>query len=124
MLNDKDAIATIAVKDIAVAGKFYEGTLGLKPVPTTEQDVLTYKSGDSEILVYKSRYAGTNRATAVTWVVDDVEGAVQDLKAKGVRFERYDLPGTTRQGDVHVSGNLKNAWCKDPDGNILAIVGG
>ena len=124
MLNDKDAIATIAVKDIAVAGKFYEGTLGLKPVPTKEQDVLTYKSGDSEILVYKSRYAGTNRATAVTWIVDDVEGAVQALKAKGVRFERYDLPGTTRQGDVHLSGNLKNAWCKDPDGNILAIVGG
>ena len=124
MLRDKDAIATIAVKDIAVAGKFYEGTLGLKPVPTEEQDVLAYKSGSSEILVYKSDYAGTNRATAVTWVVDDVEGAVQALKAKGVRFERYDLPGTTRKGDVHLSGTLKNAWCKDPDGNILAIVGG
>ncbi|MGH7516755.1 MAG: VOC family protein [Gemmatimonadales bacterium] len=124
MLNDTDAIATIAVTDIAVAGKFYEGMLGLKPVATKEQDVLTYKSGDSEILVYKSQYAGTNQATAVTWIVDDVEGAVQALKAKGVRFERYDLPGTTRQGDVHLSGNLKNAWCKDPDGNILAIVGG
>jgi catechol-2,3-dioxygenase len=122
MLKDKDAIATIAVKNITSAGKFYEETLGLKKLPTTEPRVLSYRSGNSSLLVYESQYAGTNKATAVTWVVDDVEGAVKTLQAKGVIFEHYDFPGITRQGDVHIAGNLKNAWFKDPDGNILSIV--
>jgi len=39
-----------------------------------------------------------------------------------VTFERYDLPGTTREGDVHVTGELKVAWFKDPDGNIHSLV--
>jgi catechol-2,3-dioxygenase len=122
MLADKDAIATIAVKNITSAGHFYEDTLGLKKLPTAKSGVLSFKSGNSTLLVYESQYAGTNKATAATWVVDDVEGVVKNLKAKGVIFEHYDLPGITRQGDVHVAGNLKNAWFKDPDGNILSIV--
>src|SRR5713226_5355327 len=112
MLGDKDAIATIAVKDVKVAGKFYEGTLGLKKLPATP-GVLSYKSGNSTVLVYESQYARTNKATAATWAVgEDVEGVVQALKAKGVVFERYDWPGTTRKGDVHVFGNIKAAWFK------------
>lgn len=47
---------------------------------------------------------------------------VKALKAKGVVFEHYDLPGTTRTGDVHLAGGLKAAWLKDLDGNILALV--
>jgi hypothetical protein len=73
------------------------------------------------VLVYHSQYAGTNKATAATWMVDDVEGHAKDLKAKGVKFEHYDLPGMTRKGDVHVAGTMKAAWFKDPDGNILAL---
>jgi catechol 2,3-dioxygenase-like lactoylglutathione lyase family enzyme len=124
MLAEKNAIATIAVKDIQVAARFYEGTLGLNPLPAVP-GVLSYRSGNSTVLVYESQYARTNKATAATWVVgEDVEGAVQSLKAKGVAFERYDLPGTTRKDDVHVSGNIKAAWFKDPDGNVLQIVNG
>jgi hypothetical protein len=93
MLGEKDATATIAVNDIKVASRFYE-----------------------------SQYAGTNRATAVTWVVGDIEGEVRALKSKGVAFEHYELPGMTRQGDVHVTGRVKAAWFKDSDGNILALV--
>ncbi len=122
MLGETDAIATCAVKDIEAARKFYEGTLGLKPVPTGENGVLSYKSGGSSILVYQSQYAGTNKATAVTWVVDDLESVVRDLKGRGIRFEHYDLPGTTRKGDIHGAGRTKAAWFKDPDGNILAVV--
>jgi catechol 2,3-dioxygenase-like lactoylglutathione lyase family enzyme len=125
MLGDKSATATIAVKDIAVAKRFYEGTLGLEVIDAREPEALVYRSGDSTVLVYASRYAGTNRATAVTWTVGaDLERIVQDLKRSGVVFERYDLPGTTREGDVHVAGNLKAAWFKDPDGNILALISG
>jgi len=124
VLANTDAIATCAVKDIAAARKFYEGTLGLAPLPVEEEGVLSYRSGKASILVYESQYAGTNKATAVTFAVKDLESEVQALKAKGVRFEHYDLPGTTRKGDVHVSGKTKVAWFKDPDGNILSLVSG
>ena len=122
MLTSRDAIAKIAVKKIEPARKFYEGTLGLKPMPTEETGVQTYKSGNSSVLVYESQYAGTNQATAATWGVENLEGVVRNLKAKGVRFEHYDFPGATRQGDVHGTGKTKAAWFKDPDGNILALV--
>jgi catechol 2,3-dioxygenase-like lactoylglutathione lyase family enzyme len=123
MLGDKDAIATIAVKDLKAAKKFYESTLGFKPVTSPEPEVVNYRSGQSVFLVYKSEFAGTNKATAVTWTVDDTEAEVRALKAKGVTFEHYQFPGMTLKGDVHVMGEMKAAWLKDPDGNILAIVG-
>jgi catechol 2,3-dioxygenase-like lactoylglutathione lyase family enzyme len=124
MLADRDAVATVAVKDLKAAKKFYGDTLGLKPTPVPEPEVLNYKSGNSTVLVYKSQFAGSNKATSVTWIVDDVEGTVRDLKAKGVAFEHYDFPGMTRKGDVHIAGKSKAAWFKDPDGNILAVVSG
>jgi catechol 2,3-dioxygenase-like lactoylglutathione lyase family enzyme len=122
VLTNTDAIATVPVKNIEAARKFYEGTLGLKQTRSEEPGVLGYKSGKANVLVYESQYAGTNKATAVTWAVEDLEGVVRDLKAKGIRFEHYDMPGTTRKGDIHGSGKTKAAWFKDPDGNILALV--
>jgi predicted enzyme related to lactoylglutathione lyase len=124
MLADKDAIATVAVKDLKAAKKFYGDTLGLKLTPVPEPEVLNYKSGNSTVLVYKSQFAGTNKATSVTWIVDDVEGTVKDLKARGIAFEHYDFPGMTRKGDVHIAGKSKAAWFKDPEGNTLAVVSG
>ena len=124
MLGDNDAIATIAVKDVNVARKFYEGTLGLKPSPSQESGVLEYKSGNANVLVYKSEYAGTNQATAATWSVgENLSSVVQELKSKGVSFEHYNLPGLKLEGDVHTNGRMKVAWLKDPDGNILSLVG-
>lgn len=123
MLGNKDAVANIAVKNLDTARKFYEVTLGLTPVDAEDQEVIVFKSGNSTVYVYQSQYAGTNKATAVTWVVgEDVEGIVQQLKAKGITFEHYDMPGITRDGDVHIAGDMKVAWFKDPDGNILNII--
>ena len=127
MLADTAAVATIAVKNLQAARRFYEGSLGLKPAGGEQQPgVTTYESGGSRLLVYESQFAGTNKATAATWLVgDQIESIVKTLKAKGVPFEHYDMPGLTLQGDIHVGGdNMKAAWCKDPDGNILAFVGG
>lgn len=125
MLGDKEAVATLAVKNLETAKRFYEDTLGLRPAPDGEEGALVYRAGKATILVYQSEYAGTNKATAATWTVgSDVDRLVQALKAKGVRFEHYDLPGTTRTGDVHVAGELRVAWFKDPDGNIHALVSG
>ena len=122
MLGDNDALATIAVKDIQAARKFYEDTLGLTPSGNSDGGVIRFTSGTSKILVYQSQFAGTNQATAATWVVDDVDAIVKALKARGVTFEHYNFPGITLDGDVHVIGNVRNAWFKDPDGNILSIV--
>ena len=123
MLGDKDAAANIAVKNLEAAKKFYENTLGLTQVGAEGQEVIVFRSGDSTINVYRSKYAGTNQATAVTWVVgEDVGDVVRALKAKGVTFEHYDMPDVTREGDVHIAGNMKVAWFKDPDGNILNII--
>jgi catechol 2,3-dioxygenase-like lactoylglutathione lyase family enzyme len=124
MLGDNGAIVTIAVKDIQRARKFYENTLGLKPLDSQQPDVVNYKTGKNKILVYKSQFAGTNKATAATWELPDVESVVTTLKSKGVAFEHYDLPGMKMKGDVHVANGFKAAWFKDPDGNILALVGG
>ena len=124
MLANTDALATIAVKDTKAARKFYEGTLGLKPAAGDQPGVVSYRSGNSTVLVYESPYAGTNQATAATWIVDDVEGVVKALNIRGVTFEHYDFnfPQTTRRGDIHVMGNTRAAWFKDPDGNILSVV--
>jgi catechol 2,3-dioxygenase-like lactoylglutathione lyase family enzyme len=121
MLGNKDAAANIAVKNLDIARQFYEDTVGLKPVGGEGDEVIVFRSGNSTINVYRSDYAGTNKATAVTWMLDDVEGAVSALKAKGVKFEHYDMPDMTRKGDVHIGGDMKVAWFKDPDGNILNI---
>lgn len=125
MLGDKDAIATLAVKDIETARKFYQGKLGLEPANEDgEPTTLTFKSGNTRIFVYESQYAGTNQATAVNFLVGgDIDRIVQDLRGKGVTFEHYEgLPDTSLEGDVHVSGDLRLAWLKDPDGNILALL--
>ena len=123
MLAKREAAATIAVKSAPEARKFYEGRVGLLPEDTSEPSVVSYKSGKSTIFVYESRYAGSNRATAATWIVDDVEKEVSALKARGIAFEHYDMPGGTWKGDVFVSGKMHAAWFKDPDGNVLAVVG-
>jgi catechol 2,3-dioxygenase-like lactoylglutathione lyase family enzyme len=122
MLNDKEAIVTIPVKQLDVARRFYEGVLGWQPAPD-QMGALKYQSAGAKIFVYESRYAGTNQATAVTWIVgQDLERIVEELGAKGVRFEHYDnLPETRLEGDIHVSGDHKIAWFKDPDGNIHSL---
>ena len=86
------------------------------------QTLIVLESGDSKVNVYRSDHAGTNEATAVTWAVDDIEREVDSLRRKGVMFEHYDMPGLALEGDVHVGGDMKVAWFKDPDGNILNIV--
>ena len=86
-----------------------------------ENQLLVYQSGSSKVLIYQSQLAGTNKATAATWIVDDVDGAVREQKGKGVAFEHYDFPNGKLEGDVHVMGGRRSAWFKDPDGNILAI---
>ncbi len=125
MLANSNATANVAVKDLAKAKAFYEGTLGLEQVHNEGDELIVYKSGDTAINVYHSQFAGTNKATAVTWMVGgEIGKIVKALKSKGVAFEHYDMPGLTLEGDIHVGQGMKVAWFKDPDGNILNLVDG
>jgi len=125
MLGNIDAVANLAVKDMTVARRFYEDTLGLAQVDAEGDEVVVYRSGNTRVQVYRSSFAGTNQATAVSWQVGaDIGRLVAALKAKGVRFEHYDMPDTKHEGDLHVAGGMKMAWFKDPDGNILHLIGG
>jgi catechol 2,3-dioxygenase-like lactoylglutathione lyase family enzyme len=124
MLGKTDATPMIAVKDLDRSRKFYEETLGLKPVEEQGSEVLTLKSGDTRFNVYRSEFAGTNKATALNFDVSDIDAEVRELKDKGVMFEKYDLEGLTQKGDVYVGEGMKTAWFKDPDGNILSLFEG
>ena len=125
MLGKADATPMIAVKDLDRARKFYEETLGLEAKQEMGGEVLTVQSGRTPITVYRSEFAGTNKATALTFDVDDIEGEVRELKDKGIFFEHYDLEGLTAKGDIYEGdGGFKTAWFKDPDGNILSLIEG
>lgn len=111
----------LAVKDVERARRFYTETMGLESKEVMD-GILEVHAGDETFVVYPSEHAGTNQATAMTWVVGDrLEQAVDALKQKGVTFEHYDLPDTVRKGEIHESGPIRNAWFKDPDGNIHGL---
>jgi len=122
MLKDKNSSAIVAVKDLDRAKTFYSDLLGLNLADTSNEGMLGYRTGNTWLTVYKSGFAGTNQANAVSWDVGvELDNIVAGLKAKGVTFEHYDDMG--RQGDIHICGSMRLAWFKDPDGNILHLVG-
>ena len=116
-----DATATIGVKELAKAREYYETTLDLGKPERADQFMALYKCGNTRVQIYQSSFAGTNKATAATWQVDDIRAEIDDLKSRGVEFEHYDMPGIVMDGDVHNMGPEKAAWFKDPDGNILCL---
>lgn len=122
MLKDKSSTAIVAVSDIGRAKAFYRDTLGLPVLEHDMEDVVVFRTGDTSLVVYRSDFAGTNKANAVVWSVgDEIESIAATLGGKGVSFERYDDPGMELKGDIYVAGPMKMAWFKDPDGNILHI---
>jgi len=125
MLADNDAIAMIAVRDLASAARFYGEVLGLEKLDSPEEQVLIFRSGATRLNVYRSEFAGTNKATTVMWNVGaELEAIAARLKAKGVVFEHYDMPGLKLDSDIHSGARMKVAWFRDADGNILSIVSG
>jgi catechol 2,3-dioxygenase-like lactoylglutathione lyase family enzyme len=114
---------TIAVEDLDRAVKFYSETLGLS-VRRLEGDMdsaLVDVGRSDRLLLYRSGYQ-RGETTYCSFLTDDVEGTVRDLKSKGVRFEEYDFPGLKTIDSVATTeGGLKTGWFKDSEGNILAI---
>lgn len=122
MLKHHDSSAIVAVRDLERARDFYSGLLGLELASDGSDGMpLVYKTGRTFLTVYPSREAGTNRANAVCWGVgDDLDGIVAALESKGLQFEHYPDIGRL-DGNVHVAGDARLVWFKDPDGNILHL---
>jgi catechol 2,3-dioxygenase-like lactoylglutathione lyase family enzyme len=122
MLGDHDSIAVIAVNDLDRARTFYEGVLGL----TSPRDVpegVVYTAGSTVFLVYPSSFAGTNRATAMSFQIaaDEFDAEVQTLRERGVTFTTFEAEGLTWADGVASYGDFKSAWFEDPDGNVLNV---
>jgi len=126
-LSDAKVATAIAVADMDRAVEFYEGKLGLAPGGGDEVDGgRTYEcGGGTSVHVFPSPMARASGATVAGWTVDDVEGTIDDLIAKGVTPEQYgDGPFATDEKGLARMGDFVGAWVKDPDGNVLSIGNG
>ena len=120
MLRTAPICAYIPVSNLSRARKFYEESLGLKPKEAYAGGVV-YECGGAEVFMYPTSNAGTSKASQAFWQVDDVEAEVAELKARGVKFEEYDMPGVTMKNSIATGGGAKTAWFKDTEGNIMAV---
>jgi predicted enzyme related to lactoylglutathione lyase len=120
MLKAAPIRAYIPVSDVARARKFYEQIVGLTPKEEYAGGVI-YECGGAEVFMYPTPNAGTSKASQAYWAVDDVEAEVAQLKARGVAFEEYDMPGVAMKNSIATGGGAKTAWFRDTEGNILAI---
>jgi catechol 2,3-dioxygenase-like lactoylglutathione lyase family enzyme len=112
---------TIPAKDLDGTRRFYEDVLGAQVV-MEDPGGIVYRSGDSYFSLYPTEFAGTAQHTLAAFTVRDVGAAVADLRAKGVTFEDYDLPGLQTVDGIAELGGVRGAWFKDPEGNILSVV--
>jgi catechol 2,3-dioxygenase-like lactoylglutathione lyase family enzyme len=125
MLSGARIGAIVPVSDLDRAIEFYGQTLGLG---SPERDEIPenpgarFDVGGGELYLYKSVGAGQSRHTLCAFEVDNIEREVEDLRKSGVTFEEYDMPGMkTEKGIVQMSGEIKGAFFKDPDGNIIGL---
>jgi catechol 2,3-dioxygenase-like lactoylglutathione lyase family enzyme len=121
MLRDAPIVPYLPVANMARARKFYEGTLGLKPKEEYGGGVIYECGKGSWVFMYPSPGAGTSKASTAFWSVEDVVAEVAQLKARGVVFEEYDMPGIKMVNSIATAGGAKTAWFKDSEGNILAV---
>jgi predicted enzyme related to lactoylglutathione lyase len=121
MLKNAPIVSYIPVADVGRAREFYEEKVGLKPKEEYAGGVV-YECGNSSwAFLYPSPGAGTSKASQAFWAVDDVVAEVAELKARGVVFEEYDMPGMKTVNSIATGGGAKTAWFKDSEGNILAV---
>jgi predicted enzyme related to lactoylglutathione lyase len=122
MLQDFPMYAYIPAKDVARARTFYEQKLGFKPKQEAAGGVI-YEFGEhTGCFLYPTPNAGTSKASQAFWQVDDVERVVAELRARGVEFENYDVPGQKSENGIVTAGGAKAAWFKDSEGNIMALI--
>ncbi|MCD6041896.1 MAG: hypothetical protein K0R40_1499 [Burkholderiales bacterium] len=122
MLQNSPMYSYIPATDVARARQFYEGKLGFKPREEIAGGVVYEFGQRTACFLYPTPNAGTSKASQAFWQVDDVERAVAELEARGVKFEDYDQPGMKTVNHILDAGGAKAAWFRDSEGNILAVV--
>jgi predicted enzyme related to lactoylglutathione lyase len=123
MLNQSKVEANIPASDLGRAREFYADKLGLTPSEEFGGEALAYRTeGGTPFNIYRTEYAGQAGHTIAQWHVADIESEVHDLKAKGITFEVYDLPGVQWDGEIAtLEGMGRAAWFKDSEGNTMCI---
>ena len=121
MLQNHPMYAYIPARDLSRARAFYEQKVGLKPKQEIAGGVVYEFAGGTACFLYATPNAGTSKASQAFWQVADVEKEVLELKARGVTFEEYDMPGIKMTNSIATGGGAKTAWFKDTEGNILAV---
>ena len=122
MLDTGTVTANIPASDLTRARSFYADKLGLTPAAEFDGMLVYRTAGGSTFSVYQTEYAGQAGHTIAQWHVADVDAEVRDLRAKGIAFEQYDMPGVEwNDGVASVPGMGKAAWFKDSEGNILCL---
>lgn len=124
MLTNAMVAPNLPAVDIKRARKFYTEKLGLQVVKEDPSPGIMLKAGEGTMLYVYQRAATKADHTAASFKVDNVEAEVKELKAKGIKFEEYDLPrmGIKTVNGIATMGDMKSAWFKDTEGNILAVV--
>ena len=122
MLQNSPMYAYLPAKDVARARAFYEQKLGFKPKAENAGGVVYEFADHTGCFLYPTPNAGTSKASQAFWMVHDIEREVADLKARGVKFEEYDLPGMSFENGIAIGDGGKAAWFKDTEGNILALI--
>jgi catechol 2,3-dioxygenase-like lactoylglutathione lyase family enzyme len=128
MLQHSDVATRLPARDLERARTFYAEKLGLEPVEERPGGLL-YRCGSSFFALYASAGAASGAHTQMGWEVADIEATVAALRARGVVFEEYDLPGLrTVNGIAAIEGNYpskgvgeKGAWFRDSEGNLLGV---
>ena len=125
MLSNSRAVPIIPVSNLERGVAFYTETLGLELADTNESlpenREARFKVGSGTFGIYESVGAGQSRHTLASFEVDDIDATANDLRARGLKFEEYDMPGLKTENGIADIGHERAAWFKDPDGNILAI---
>jgi predicted enzyme related to lactoylglutathione lyase len=123
VLNTSRVEANIPAADLGRARAFYADTLGLTPTREMAGVNLAYETDRGTAFnIYETTFAGQAGHTIAQWHVDDIESEVRDLKAKGVTFEVYDMPGVRWDGEIaSLEGLGRAAWFKDSEGNTMCI---
>lgn len=123
MFGDTRAFSGFSVDDIPKAKHFYGETLGLRV--SEEHGMLNlHIAGGTDILVYPKGNHTPAEFTVLNFPVDDIDRAVDELTARGVRFERYEGMKADEKGIVRGSAGPQIAWFKDPAGNVLSVLQG
>jgi catechol 2,3-dioxygenase-like lactoylglutathione lyase family enzyme len=120
MLKETTTFSTFAVPDVPRAKQFYAETLGLDVAD--EMDGLRLKLRPGNVFVYPKDDHVPANFTVLNFEVADIDAAVDELTAAGVRFERYEGFDQDEKGIARVDQGPAIAWFTDPAGNILAVI--